>query len=158
MTIRAWRITKAKHADTAFSGIGAKDYGGRWNNPGTAIVYTADSISLAMLEMLVHLQTHDLIRRYVIFEVSFEDTLMKTITAAKLPKTWRRSPPSAKVRQVGDDWVAGGESAVLQLPSAIVPSEWNYLLNPEHPDFAKITTGAKRPTKFDPRLIKTPTP
>ena len=158
MTIRAWRITKAKHADTAFSGTGAKDYGGRWNNPGTAIVYTAGSISLAMLEMLVHLQTHDLIRRYVIFEVSFEDTLMKSITAAKLPKAWRRSPSSARVRQVGDDWVAGGDSAILQLPSAIVPSEWNYLLNPEHPDFAKITIGRKQPIKFDPRLIKAPTP
>lgn len=158
MTIRAWRIIKAKHAGTAFSGIGAKDYGGRWNNPGIAIVYTAGSISLAMLEMLVHLQPHDLIRHYVLFEVSFEDTLMKTITTEKLPRTWHKSPSSAKVRQVGDDWWAGGESAILQLPSAIVPSEWNYLLNPEHPDFEKITIGRKQPIKFDPRLIKTPTP
>ncbi len=158
MTIRAWRITKAKHADTAFSGMGAKNHGGRWNNPGTSIVYTAGSTSLAMLEMLVHLQTHDLIRRYVIFEVSFEDTLMKTITAAKLPRTWKRSPSSAKVRHVGDAWVAGNESAVLQLPSAIVPSEPNYLLNPEHSDFTKITIGRKQPIKFDPRLIKTPAP
>ena len=157
MTIRAWRITKAKHAATAFSGGAAKTYGGRWNNPGTAIVYTAGSTSLAILEMLVHLQAHDLMRRYVIFEVSFDETLMKTIDPATLPKTWHRSPSPATVRQVGDDWVAGASSAVLRLPSAIVPREWNYLLNPAHPDFAKITIGPKQPIKFDPRLIKAPT-
>ena len=155
MTVRAWRITKAKHAATAFSGSGAKTYGGRWNSPGTAIVYTAGSASLAILEMLVHLQAHELMRRYVIFEASFADTLVKTMAAAALPKTWRRSPPSATSQhQVGDAWVADAGSAVLRLPSVIVPSEWNYLLNPAHPDFARITIGPKQSIKFDPRLIK----
>lgn len=157
MTVRAWRITKAKHAAKAFSGGGAKAYGGRWNNPGTAIVYTAGSTSLAILEMLVHLQSHDLMRNYVTFEVSFDETLMKTIEPATLPKAWRRSPSPAKVRQLGDDWVASTGSAVLRLPSVIVPTEWNYLLNPAHPDFVKITIGPKQQIKFDPRLIKTPT-
>lgn len=154
MTVRAWRITKAKHATTAFTGGGAKSYGGRWNSPGIAIVYTAGSASLAILEMLVHLQAHDLMRRYVIFELSFDRKLVKTVAAAALPKAWRRSPPPPTVQQVGDDWAAAASSAVLRLPSVIVPTEWNYLLNPAHPDFAKIAIGPKQPIKFDPRLIK----
>lgn len=156
--IRAWRITKAKHAATAFTGGGAKTYGGRWSSPGTAVVYTAGSTSLAILEMLVHLQAQDLMRRYVIFDVSFDEALMTTVDPATLPKSWRRSPSPATVQQVGDDWSADGASAVLQLPSVIVPSEWNYLLNPAHPDFAKITIGPKQQIKFDPRLVKTPAP
>lgn len=158
MMIRAWRITKAKHAATAFTGGGAKTYGGRWNSSGTAVVYTAGSTSLAILEMLVHLRAQDLMRRYVIFAVSFDQTLMTTVNPATLPKAWRRSPPPATVQQVGDTWVAGASSAVLRLPSAVVPSEWNYLLNPAHRDFAKFTIGPKQQIKFDPRLIKTPAP
>lgn len=158
MTIRAWRITKAKHAATAFTGGGAKTYGGRWNSPGTAAVYTAGSASLAILEMLVHLQAQELLRRYVIFEVSFDEAIMTMIDPATLPKSWRKSPSPATVQQVGDEWVTEGSSAVLRLPSVIVPSEWNYLLNPAHPDFAKITIGPKQQIKFDPRLVKTPTP
>ena len=154
MTIHAWRITKAKHAAAAFSGGGAKAYGGRWNSFATAMVYTASSTSLAILEMLVHLQTRDIMRKYVVVEVTFDDSLMKTINPASLPRPWRRSPSPASVRQVGDDWVASAGSAVLQLPSSIVPAEWNYLLNPAHADFAKITIGAKQPIKFDPRLAK----
>lgn len=158
MTVQAWRITKAKHAATAFSGAGAKASGGRWNNPGTAIVYTAGSTSLALLEMLVHLQAPDLLQHYVIFEVSFDEALMRTIAPAALPKTWRRSPPPAKARRVADDWVAGGESAVLRLPSVIVPHEWNYLLNPAHPEFPRITISPKQSIRFDPRLIQQASP
>ncbi len=154
--IHAWRITKAKHAATAFTGGGAKAFGGRWNSPGTALVYTASTTSLAILEMLVHLQAQDRMHRYVIFEVSFEEALMTSIDPATLPKSWRKSPAPASVQQVGDQWSAQGSSAVLQVPSVIVPSEWNYLLNPAHPDFAKITLGPKQPIKFDSRLLKTP--
>jgi RES domain-containing protein len=158
MTIRAWRITKAKHAATAFTGGGAKAYGGRWNSPGTAAVYTAGSTSLAILEMLVPLQAQDLMRRYVVFEVSFDEMLMTSVDPATLPKSWRKSPSPASVQPVGDEWVAEGSSAVMRLPSVNVPSEWNYLLNPAHPDFAKIAIGPKQQIKLDPRLVKTSTP
>jgi RES domain-containing protein len=152
--IKAWRITKTKHAATAFTGGGAKTYGGRWNSAGTAVVYAAGSTSLAILEMLVHLQAQELMRRYAIFEVSFDEALMTSVDPATLPKSWRRFPSPASVQQLGDDWVAEAASAVLRLPSVIVPSEWNYLLNPAHPDFAKITIGPKQQIKFDPRLVK----
>jgi RES domain-containing protein len=158
MMIHAWRITKARHAATAFTGGGAKAYGGRWNSPGTAVVYTAGSISLAILEMLVNMQTQDLMRHYVIFPVAFDHRLMTTVNPAALPPAWRRSPSPASVQRVGDAWVAGSGSAVLRLPSVIVPSEWNYLLNPAHPDFASCTIGLKQQIKLDPRLSKPPAP
>lgn len=155
MIIRAWRITKARHASAAFSGDGAKVYGGRWNSPGTAVVYTAGSRSLAILEMLVHLQADELLRRYVMFEVSFDQSLVMPLAPDALPKTWRRSPAPAILQLIGDHWATGAESAILQLPSAIVPAEWIYLLNPAHPDVAHITFGPKRPIKLDPRLART---
>src|SRR4051812_19044383 len=102
MTLRAWRITKAKHAAGAFTGSGAKAFGGRWNSPGTAMIYTAGSTSLAILEMLVHLSAMELLRRYVIFEVTFEASFVTPIPAAKLPKAWRQSPVPAAVQAVGD--------------------------------------------------------
>lgn len=154
MTIRAWRIVKAKHAEAAFSGEGARRYGGRWTSPGAAVVYTASSASLAMLEMLVHVQSQELLKSYILFEVTFEEALVTAVDVRSLPRTWRRSPPPIAVQRVGDAWLEDAGSAVLRIPSVIVPAEWNYLLNPAHPDFAKIAVGPRRPTKFDPRLIR----
>lgn len=156
MRIRAWRIVKAKHAATAFSGDGARQVGGRWNSPGAPVVYVAGSASLAILEILVHLPYSELMKRYVVFEVTFDDALVRAVDAAGLPKNWREYPPPAETQRIGDAWLAGAGSAILRVPSVIVPSEWNYLLNPAHGDFAKISIGPKQPVQFDPRLIKTP--
>lgn len=154
MTVSAWRLVKAKLADTAFSGLGARNFGGRWNSPGTAVVYVSDSASLAMLEILVHVQSPVLLRRYVMFEVKFDESLVRTIRPQTLPRSWRKSPPPLAGQQIGDAWVAAGSSAVLKVPSVIVPDGWNYLLNPTHADFMSIVIGHKLPTKFDPRLLK----
>ena len=153
--IRALRIVGAAFDAGAFSGDGAKWAGGRWNTPGTAIIYTAGSEALAILEMLVHLQSSkELLNRYVLFEVTFDEALLTVADAATLPKTWRKSPAEAAVQQVGDAWIANAGSAILRVPSVIVPSEWNYLLNPAHPDFKQNTIGPKQRVRFDPRLIK----
>lgn len=159
MTIHAWRIVKTKHASTAFSGDGANKYGARWSSPGAAVVYVAGSTSLAMLERLVHLQSSkELLNHYVLFEVTFDEALLTVADPPALPKTWRKSPAEAAVQQVGDAWVANAASAILRVPSVIVPSEWNYLLNPAHPDFKQITIGPKQRVRFDPRLIKPAAP
>lgn len=155
MTIHAWRIIKAKHSAAAFSGEGARKYGGRWNSPGVAIVYSAGSISLAILEMLVNSESQELMKQYVVFEVVFDDALATAMDLAALPKTWRRSPPPLSVQGIGDKWIADGHSSVLRVPSVIVPTEFNYLLNPTHPDFAKIQIGPKQPVRIDPRLLRT---
>lgn len=154
MTIHAWRIVKARHAAQAFSGEGARQSGGRWNSPGVAVVYAAGSASLAMLEVLVHLQSQELLKKYVLFEVTFDESLLTTIDLKSLPRTWRRSPPPTAAQHVGDQWITGGASAVLRVPSTIVLGEWNYLLNPAHKDFSSIAIGPRQPARFDPRLIK----
>ncbi len=158
MTLHAWRIIKAKNVATAFSGSGAKTYGGRWNSVGTGVIYAAGSASLAILEMLVHLQAPEFMRRFVIFKLTFDESLVTAMAPANLPKSWQRSPAPASAQAIGDNWVSIGTSAILRLPSAIVPTEHNYLLNPSHRDFAKIGIATAEPIKFDPRLVKAPTP
>ena len=154
MNVKAWRIVKARNAASAFTGEGARKAGGRWNSPGVAVVYAAGTASLAMLEMLVHLQSRELLRCYVLFEVTFDESLVAAVASKDLPGTWRISPPSAQGQGLGDAWVSGGSSAVLKLPSVIVPDEFNYLLNPSHGDFAKLIIGPKQPVEFDHRLLK----
>ena len=155
MTVRAWRIVKSKRAATAFLGEAAKRTGGRWNSPGTPMVYVAGSTSLAMLEMLVHLQARELLTRYALFEISFDEALIKPIDRKGLPRNWRKSPSPSVLQEVGDEWVARLESAVLKVPSAVVPTEWNYLLNPLHPEFGRIAIGPKKAVRFDSRLVRT---
>jgi RES domain-containing protein len=157
VNLHAWRIVKAKYAATAFSGDGARKYGGRWSSPGVAVVYAAGSPSLGMLEILVHVQSQDLLKRYVLFEVAFDEALMTTVDLTGLARTWRKYPPPAAEQRLGDGWISGAASAVLRVPSVISPLEWNYLLNPEHPDFRRIVIGPRKPVQFDPRLIKTTT-
>lgn len=154
MIVRAFRISKARHAASAFTGEGAERFGGRWNNPGIPIVYTAGSISLAVLEVLVRLNLDDFLERYLVIEASFDDSFITEIKPVNLPREWRSEPPPAKLQQIGEEWTAEGKCAVLRVPSAVVPSEWNYLLNPRHPQFAKILIGPKEPFDFDPRLMK----
>src|SRR5437773_8858571 len=110
MSLRAWRIVKAKHAATAFSGDGSKRFGGRWNSSGFPAIYLAGSTSLAILEMLVHLQSQELLSRYVLFEVTFNASLVTTLEPVRLPKTWRKSPPPRALQQIGDDWLRKGTS------------------------------------------------
>ncbi|MEI7768052.1 MAG: RES family NAD+ phosphorylase [Phycisphaerae bacterium] len=154
--IQAWRIVKTKHASGAFSGEGARLYGGRWNRPGRGMVYTAGSTALALLEMLIHLEPQELLKRYALFSVSIKAELVTNLDPATLPKAWWKSPPAASVQRIGTAWLIQNSSAVLRVPSAIVPNEWNYLLNPAHPDFAKVVIGPKQPVQFDPRLLKRP--
>jgi RES domain-containing protein len=150
--LSAWRIVKRKHARTAFTGEGARRYGGRWNTAGSSVVYTAESQSLAALEMVIHLDSSDLLEHYLLFEVGIDGSLVTTIAPAELPKNWRADPPPRRVRAIGDAWVTAGTSAVLQVPSAILPAEHNFLLNPHHPDFPRLLIGHGVPFRFDPRL------
>ena len=152
--ITAWRIVKRRRAGRAFTGEGARLYGGRWNSAGVAVVYTAESQSLAALEMLVHLDASELLESYVVFEVGMEESLVMKVERWQLPRDWRADPPPRKGQQVGDAWVAKGTSSVLQLPSAILPAEHNFLLNPRHPDFPKLVIGKPAPFRFDPRLAR----
>lgn len=153
MSFTAWRITKRKHVKSAFSGSGARKYGGRWNSPGTAIVYTAQTQSLAVLEMLVHLDGPELLQRYVLIGVEIDESLVRKVDPSELPRNWRADPAPLGSRKIGDEWVERGASAVLQIPSTLVPGESNFLLNPSHADFEKLVVGDPIGFDFDPRLI-----
>jgi RES domain-containing protein len=152
LSFSAWRITKQKHAQSAFTGEGARLYGGRWNSPGTAMIYTAQSQSLAVLEVLVHLDSPELLKKYVLFEVAVDEAYVDELDPSKLPRNWKADPAPSKVQTIGDDWAAGGTSAVLRVPSTLVPGESNFLLNPRHPDFRKLRIGKALPFLFDPRF------
>lgn len=149
----AYRIFKTKHAANWFDGEGAFLYGGRWNSPGTRVLYASQSLSLAALEMLVHLNSEMLLLSYSFATVEFNDSLLIHVEQfQKLPSTWSDSPPPTAIQQIGDSWPASHESVVLQVPSAVVPLEANYLINIGHKDFFKVKLGEPQQFTFDRRL------
>jgi RES domain-containing protein len=147
----AWRIVKERHAATAFDGEGARLFGGRWNSQGTRVIYTSGSQALAVLESLVHLNP-PVTFRYVAIPIEFEEGLVTMPPA--LPADWTEAPPPPSTQEIGDLWVREARSAMLEIPSVIIPTEPNYLLNPAHPDFRRIRIGSPIPFAFDPRLIQ----
>ncbi len=147
----AWRLVKERHATTAFSGEGAARVGGRWNSRGRRLVYTSATQSLAVLESLVHLDPA-MVFRYVMIRAEFPESLVETLAPSVLPRGWRDEPPPSATKWIGDQWVRDCRSAVLAVPSVIVPGEINYLLNPAHDDFAKMKQGDPLPFGIDARL------
>lgn len=148
----AWRIVKQKRAVNAFTGEGSAIGGGRWNSRGMRVVYCSGSRSLAALEILVHL-VPPVIFEFVAFKVTFNESLLEAISPDLLPLSWRAEPPATSTQFLGDDWLRRQDSAVLAVPSVIIPGELNYLLNPAHRDFKGISIGAPEPFSFDPRLL-----
>jgi RES domain-containing protein len=133
-----WRIVKEKHAKSAFSGEGARIFEGRWNSAGVRMVYCSENLALAALEILVHARTVAIGGKSRAFRVSFDDALMVIVDLKKLPKGWNAQPPTATSKKMGDEWINLGRSAILALPSVLVPLEQTFLLNPKHPQFSKI--------------------
>nr|WP_298724255.1 RES family NAD+ phosphorylase [uncultured Steroidobacter sp.] len=153
MSVHAFRLIKAKHASTAFSGEGARLVGGRWNLPGTPLVYASESLSLAALETFVHLQPVDKRIRYVWFRITIPANVAID-ELASLPKSWRDSPPGEASQAVGTRWAKEAAAPVLRTPSVLVPGEHNLLLNPLHPHFKRLKISKPQPFEFDGRLWK----
>lgn len=153
--IRAFRLCKTKHLVSAFSGEGARINGGRWNSPGAAVVYTSSSLSLATLEVLVHLEDPEVLARLFSW-VSLEipDDTVKTLDLASLANGWDSDEVRPASQSVGDQWLRSMRSAALAVPSVVTPGEWNYLLNPFHSHFSSIRIGRFQPFRPDPRLIR----
>ncbi|OFW13299.1 MAG: hypothetical protein A3H27_12255 [Acidobacteria bacterium RIFCSPLOWO2_02_FULL_59_13] len=152
--LSVWRLTTARFAKSAFSGEGARLYAGRWNRKGIPLVYTAASQSLAMLEMLV--QDEPLRARYVMIEVRLPNAItIDRIKIEDLPSDWRDSAAREKLRAIGTEWARKLGTAVLAVPSVVIPAETNYLLNPTHSDFRRIKIGKPQRFETDLRLIKT---
>ncbi|MGE5153325.1 MAG: RES family NAD+ phosphorylase [Bdellovibrio bacteriovorus] len=149
----AYRLVKERWAGSALDGSGAKAYGGRWNSPGTAILYASESIALAALELLVHLGRSQVLGSYRLFTLKIPDASVQRLDASDLPPDWRADPPPMNTARLGDGWAASGQSVALLVPSVIIPREHNLLVSPAHPDFATIAGDALRePFGYDPRL------
>lgn len=147
----AWRLTKTRYLATAWDGEGARQAGGRWNSVGTAVVYASGTLSLALVETLVHLPG-GVLPAYSAQRADFADSQVAVLEDVDLPRGWRGDPPPAAARAIGDSWVVAARRAVLRVPSVVVPMEYNYLFNPRHADFARVRIGRSMPFPFDRRL------
>jgi len=149
--VQAWRIVKPEYADDAFSGEGAALHGGRWNSRGHPVVYTASSLALATLELLVGVRKAQRLREYTAIPCFFDEAIVRQI--GPLPDDWAGYPAPPMVQAIGNSWLLSHDSAVLKVPSSVIQSEFNYLLNPEHPDFRSIDIGKPMPFRLDYRLL-----
>lgn len=153
MKIRAWRVVNKKYAAGAFSGEGALKFGGRWNSIGTPLVYTSGSLALATIEILTGGIPLRLLDGYGKIPVDFNDALVESIPVGTLPREWGDYPPHTKTQILGDNWVKGLKSVVLEVPSVVIKEEFNYLINPFHPNFKYLSIGRPEAFSFDTRLI-----
>lgn len=151
MEVAAYRIVKQNRVGSAFDGEGARLYGGRWNSPGTPLVYTSSSLALCCLEIFVHLPSYNLLQDYVYFRIVFS---LDLVLDAELTIGWDSRPISLSSQVIGDQWIRDGRTPVLQVPSVIIPEGVNYLLNVNHPQFREITIGEPTAMVFDERLQK----
>lgn len=157
MPLEGWRICDpafARSPEEMLSGEGAWLFGGRWNSPGTRMVYLGTSIAQAAFELLVHLRSADVLKRFSKMKVSFSPEYLLVLEEASLPADWRDHSMASSVQATGDAWAASMASLVLEVPSVAVPGATNYLVNPAHPDFAKLSLGEVSLFSFDPRIVK----
>jgi RES domain-containing protein len=150
--MRAYRIAKKRHVLSAFSGEGASAYGGRWNRPGTPIVYAAESRALAAMEALAHFGAAERRIDFVLFEIDIPDDAILTLDVSGLPSDWRSPEPRAITQDAGSSWQSEGRSVALLVPSALIAKEHCVLVNPEHPDTRRVMISYPEPFQFDQRL------
>jgi RES domain-containing protein len=152
--MKIWRICKARFADEAFSGLGARRFGGQWNSPGVPMVYASTSLALAAMELFVHLepnlQPDDL--------VAIAATLPKgepgrRLTPDELPGEWW-TDDFAPLRAMGDTWIGAKSELAMEVPSAALRMEWNVLVNPLHPRVKEIHVEEPQAFRFDARMFR----
>jgi RES domain-containing protein len=153
--IAAWRLVRQDHGarSEAFSGEGARLFGGRWNSAGIPMIYASDSLALAALEVLAHADRRRFERSYAAFRISVPDEQVLRLESRDLPEDWRARPVSMGARRIGDIWARERRSVALLVPSVLVPLERNLLLNPAHPDLTLVEIDDPRQFSFDSRLL-----
>ena len=146
-----YRVTKAIYADTALQGARGR---GRWHPASTPMVYAADAPATAVLETLVHVERTDLLATpYVLFRITLDpDQHLLRVPPAMLPNDWQAWPWASSTQAIGSFWFTQQTSVALQVPSAVLPTQYNYLLNPQHPDFASLSIDGPEPLPIDSRL------
>ncbi|MGV3590031.1 MAG: RES family NAD+ phosphorylase [Adhaeribacter sp.] len=149
-----YRLSKKQYC-TDLSGTGAYLAGGRWNSKGTALLYTAESRALCMAEVAVHLPVGIVPKDYYLVTLEIPDEDTETVERSSLPPDWHTFPHLTATQQIGDNFVKSNQFLALKVPSAVVPGDFNYLLNPQHSNRARITlVGEPTLFPFDSRLFK----
>jgi RES domain-containing protein len=139
----------------ALDGEGARLHGGRWNHPGTSVVYASATLSLAALEILTQVDADLLPSDLVSIEIGVPDDLeIEEVRKQDLPPGWRRYPAPERLQEIGTAWARSLRAAVLSVPSAIIPEERNYLINPGHPGFSRIAASRPAPFRLEARLLR----
>lgn len=151
--MKLWRLTRAAFVDQALSGQWARKHGGRWNSKGVAVVYASESLELALLEALVHLDP-DLVPKDL-YQLCFEvDDALIAEVRSPLPKGWNQPPPyRSGVQAIGDRWVQENSSVGLKIPASVLPNRYNLLLNPAHSDFIKLRAVSREPLPWPTRIV-----
>ncbi len=151
--LQVWRLVKRNRAETAFDGEGAFRFGGRWNSRGQRVVYASSTLALALLEILVHIDPSRTVPELVAFPIQIPGEMLERGPHSNLDRIGDGLPWSLRdTRQIGDRWATDAKQPVLQVPSALIPIESNYLLNPAHPDFTKCRIGPPETLPIDTRL------
>jgi RES domain-containing protein len=152
--MRFWRICRRRFAADSASGEGARLYGGRWNSRGLHVVYASTSLALAAVEVFVNLEPNLRPADLVSIEGEIpESVAIGRVELKMLPAQWHETRDES-LRQFGDDWIRSGRSVALLVPSAAIRGEWNVLLNPAHPDFARVRLHDPEPFAFDLRMFR----
>jgi RES domain-containing protein len=151
-----WRICEATFAQSAFSGEGARIVSGRWNSKGKRMVYTAEHLSLAILEVFVHLNVPTVERNFfVAIKAEIPDDLdVEYMNIDRLPSDWYLPSSKSLLQALGNEWVDSVKTPILAVPSAIVPQEFNDLINPLHPQFDRLIIDRPQPFNLDVRMWK----
>ncbi|MHA4806949.1 RES family NAD+ phosphorylase [Flavitalea flava] len=150
--MKVYRISKCRFIDD-LKGTGAAGYPGRWHSRGTYILYTAGCASLALLETVVHISTI-LVSDFCMICLEIPEDKIITMTEADLPADWKINPSPDNLKTIGDQFIRENKYVALRLPSAVMPEENNYLLNPNHPDFDLVKEVYQRRISVDERLLK----
>ncbi len=152
--MRVFRLLRKKYP-IELSGKGAAISGNRWNSKGTELIYCADSRALAMAEVLVHLSLSILPNDFVMVEINIPSKVsICELRTEELPAGWNSFPHRLPTQKIGDDFVAERKSAVLKVPSAVVPGDFNFLINPYNPDFSAIKIAGQEDFPFDSRFFR----
>mgnify|MGYP005842291643 CR=1 FL=1 len=148
-----WRLIPQRTEWDPWDGEGARLFGGRWNPRGVPMVYASSTMALAMLEILVHLRGLTETRDYWAYPMVIEESYSRRLDPEALPDHSESEEPVAALQDIGKAWVDSDSSPALAVPSAIIPHEYNYLINPKHPDFEKLAQGEPVAITVDPRLL-----
>ena len=155
MTVALWRIgaTTSRYVADDMSGVGAKNTGGRWNPVGMAVTYSSENIALAVHETVVHLRSGGLpLNRYLV-RIDLPDDVWTSRKVLTPPVGWDALPAGMVSVDAGEAWLLAKSSALLVVPSVIVPEESNVLINPLHPDAARVVATVVRKWYYDPRYF-----